>query len=138
MRIAIPKETHPSENRVAMVPSLIPSLINLGCQVVIQNDAGKKASFIDQYYEGVEFCEDAKQLYQNADLILKVQAPSPEEIALFKKNAILIGLLSPHQNESSIRALCQHSITSFAMEFIPRISRAQSMDALSSQATVSG
>lgn len=138
MRVAIPKEITTAEQRVALVPSLVPNLIRLGCTVLLEKEAGLKAHFPDALYQGVIFCNDPVSLYQDADLILKVEPPTKNEIALFKKGAILISFLSPTRHLEEVKALCEKSITSFAVEYIPRISRAQSMDALSSQATVAG
>lgn len=138
MQVAIPKEITQAENRVALVPHLVPELTRLGCTVLMENNAGLAADYPDACYQGVTFCENAQRLYSQADIILKIDPPSPEEIALMKANAIVIGLLSPQRFPNSVKAMAKHSITSFALELIPRISRAQPMDALSSQATVAG
>lgn len=138
MRVAIPKEITIAEHRVALVPSLVPALLKLGCTVLFEKGAGLQAHYPDPLYENVEFYDNPTSLYENADIILKVEPPTKTEIALFKKGAILIGFLSPIQHLEEIPLLCEKEITSFAMEYIPRISRAQSMDALSSQATVAG
>jgi NAD(P) transhydrogenase subunit alpha len=138
MRIGIPKEITDNEHRVAMVPSLVSNLTNLGATVLLEKDAGKHAGYPDALYDQVEFCSSAETVYQNADIVLKVEAPTTQEIAHFKKQAILIGLLSPGQNQDLIKALNEKQITSFALERLPRISRAQSMDVLSSQATIAG
>lgn len=138
MRIAIPKEISQNERRVALVPNLVPELVKLGCTVLLEKEAGLGAHYPDALYEGVEFYNDAKSLYQNADIILKVECPTPEEVALFKEGTIVIGFLAPTRNQAAIKAMQQAHIASFAVEYIPRISRAQAMDALSSQATVAG
>lgn len=138
MRIGIPKEITDKEHRVAIVPSIVSTLTNLGATILLEKDAGKHAGYPDAQYGQVEFCSSAETVYQNADIVLKVDAPTIEEIAHFKKNAILIGLLSPNQNQDIIQALNEKHITSFALEKLPRISRAQSMDVLSSQATIAG
>lgn len=138
MQIAIPKETMFVEQRVALVPQLVQELTALDCSVLFERGAGLGANYPDNQYVNVQFYDDAKALYKNADIILKVHPPSEEEISLIKKNAIVIGLLAPTRYPDRVRAFCQNNITSFAMELIPRIARAQSMDALSSQAAVSG
>ena len=138
MRIAIPKEITPNENRVAMVPSLIPALRQLGCEITIERDAGLAANFPDALYPDVTFCADAQTLYRDADVVLKIDAPTAQEIAWMKPNAVVIGLLSPYLHPERIAAMRDRSLTSFALEYIPRISRAQAMDVLSSQATVAG
>lgn len=138
MRVAIPKERTTTEHRVALVPALVPTLLKLGFTVSLEKDAGLGAHYPDSLYEGVEIQEDPQKLYGNADVILKVEPPTKEEIALYPPKSILISFLAPSQHPEMVKALCEKSITSFAMEYIPRISRAQSMDALSSQATVAG
>ncbi|MGD9592738.1 MAG: NAD(P)(+) transhydrogenase (Re/Si-specific) subunit alpha, partial [Candidatus Berkiella sp.] len=138
MRVAIPKEITQDEHRVALVPQLIPHLTKLGCTILFEQNAGLNASFPDSQYEGVEFYKDAALMYKEADIILKVEAPTLNEIEHCRENCVLIGLLSPYRYPDRVKALKERNITSFAMELIPRISRAQSMDALSSQATIAG
>lgn len=138
MRVAIPKEITPAEHRVALVPQLVHELTQLGCTVLLEKNAGSAAYYPDQNYQNVTICNDPTNLYQNADIVFKVQAPFAKEISLCKRNAIVIGLLSPTRYPDRVLAMQNHPLTSFAMEFIPRISRAQTMDALSSQATVAG
>lgn len=138
MQIAIPKETLPGEHRVALVPHLVQSLAQLGATILMEQGAACSANYLDEQYQSVRFYPDKASLYQDADIILKVGIPSLEEITCFKKNAILIGLLNPTQHLEQVAALRTCAITSFALELLPRISRAQAMDALSSQATVAG
>jgi NAD(P) transhydrogenase subunit alpha len=138
VRIAIPKEITESELRVAMVPTLVKELQQLGSTVIIEKGAGLGADYLDNDYAGVEFANDSAMLYQTADVILKVQPPTTHEIAQFKSGALLVGFLLAHRHPERITALRDAKITSFAVEHIPRISRAQSMDALSSQATIAG
>jgi len=138
MQVAIPKEITTSEQRVALVPHLTNELIQLGCTISLEKNAGLAAGYPDKTYKDVTFCNDAASLYPTADIIFKVEPPLEKEISLCKKNAIVIGLLSPSRNPERIIAMRDHPITSFAMELIPRISRAQTMDALSSQAAVAG
>lgn len=136
--IAVPKETKLGELRVAMTPTLVGRLIKLGATVKIQHDAGAGIHAADALYKETTIASDANALYAHSDIILKVQPPTPEEVAQMKENSILISFLYPHLNHSTMKKLLDKKITSFAMELIPRISRAQDMDALSSQATISG
>ncbi len=138
MRVAIPKEITQGENRVALVPAQVAALVKIGCTVLFERGAGLGAFYTDEQYQGVEFYDDAAKLYQEADIVLKVEPPFPEETAHLKENSIVIGMLSPHRFPERVKAMRDRNITSFAMELIPRISRAQTMDALSSQATVAG
>ncbi len=138
MRVAIPKEITDAEKRVAMVPQLVGALNKLGCTVLVERGAGIRAAYPDALYQGVEFIDDASTLYREADIVLKVEAPFEKEIAHLKEGSIVIGMLSPFAHLQRIKALRDKKISSFAMELIPRISRAQSMDALSSQATIAG
>lgn len=138
MRIAVPKEISQGEARVALTPATAAEFIQLGCHVTLENKAGILANFADSEFSNIQFESDAKNLYQNADLILKVEPPSPDEIRYFKKGSVLVSFLYPQRNPRSVEALIEQKITSFALERLPRISRAQNMDALSSQATVSG
>src|SRR3990170_5347065 len=136
--IAIPKETIPGEARVAITPALVAKLIKLGASVKIQHDAGTGIHAQDTLYKNTEISPDLNSLYTNSNIILKVQPPTDEEVGQMQENSILISFLYPHLNPKTIKKLLEKKITSFAMELIPRISRAQNMDALSSQATVSG
>lgn len=138
MHIVIPRETTTHEHRVALVPQHVSELDRLGAKILIEKGAGIAAGFPDNFYENAEVCADPAQLYAEADIILKVQMPTLAEIALFPPQAVVIGLLSPSRNLPNVQALSAKGITSFAMELIPRISRAQGMDALSSQASIAG
>lgn len=134
--IAIPKETTLGEKRVAIEPSVATKLVKLGAQVLIETGAGDQAHYPDSTFKEATFSPTT--IYPQADITLKVQMPSLEEIALLKPNSVLIGMLNPYQKPAEVKALAQRGITSFAMELIPRISRAQAMDVLSSQASVAG
>src|SRR5690349_4791450 len=116
MRVAIPKEITDSEKRVALVPALVADLTRLGATVLFESGAGVGACYPDESYEGVEFYSDPSKLYQEADIVLKVEAPFEKEIEQMKENTIVIGMLSPHRFPDRINALCQRHITSFAME----------------------
>jgi NAD(P) transhydrogenase subunit alpha len=136
--VAIPKEQTPDERRVALVPEIAGRLAKLGLTVVIEKDVGKRAHFLDTAYQEVQVVESANELYQKADVILKVQPPTESEIDQMKEGTVVIGFMSPHRYPERVAKLRDRNITSLAMELVPRISRAQSMDALSSQAAVAG
>jgi H+-translocating NAD(P) transhydrogenase subunit alpha len=141
MRIGVPKETVEGERRVALVPEVVRKLGDgeHGLEVVVQRGAGAGALIPDAQYEeaGARMVEDAAGCY-DADVVVKVAAPTAEEIGRLRSDGVLIGFLQPLTAGESIRAIAQTGVTSFAMEAIPRISRAQSMDALSSQANIGG
>jgi len=138
IRIAVPQEIAPGERRVALIPSVVERFVQLGAEVMVQNNAGAGAYYPDAAYEQARLVADARSLYGEADLVLKVQPPSEEEIGWMKEGAVLAGTLLPHRYPERVAALRDRRITSFAMELIPRISRAQSMDVLSSQAAAAG
>ena len=132
------REIAPNETRVALVPEVAGKLNALGARVVMEGGAGAAAQFPDAAYSKVELAESAQSLLGSVDVLLKVQAPSVEETSALRKGATVIAFLQPHQRIAEVRALRDRGITSFAMELVPRISRAQSMDALSSQAAIAG
>lgn len=138
MIAGIPKETAAGEKRVAITPDAISKLKDF--TVLIEHSAGDAASIPDSTYseKGATISPDSTSLYSQADLIFKVQPPTPSETGQFKEGATLISFLYPVANLETVRKLVERNATAFAMELIPRISRAQSMDALSSQANVSG
>lgn len=136
--VAVPKESMQGERRVAMEASVIAKLQKLGAQVLIETGAGSAAHIPDAAFSGATVLPSAAELYQRADIVLKVQPPTVEEIALLKEGSVVIATLQPYKYPERVAALRAKNITSFAMELIPRISRAQSMDVLSSQAAVAG
>lgn len=136
--IAIPKEIKPGELRVAMIPTLVNRLTKLGVKIKMQHDAGVGIHAQDTAYKDVEIVPTASALYKLGNIILKVQPPTVDEVAHMQEKAILITFLYPHLNPKVVKKLLEKNITSFAMELVPRISRAQDMDALSSQATIAG
>jgi len=140
VKIGIPVETRAGETRVAMVPGMVPAFMRLGHEVIIQKSAGVPSFNADEAYEkaGAGLVDDARQLYAAADVIFKVQPPTLSEVAQMKAGAIYMGYLAPLANQAVLEAMNAKEITSFATEFIPRISRAQSMDTLSSMATLAG
>ncbi|MBV8219993.1 MAG: Re/Si-specific NAD(P)(+) transhydrogenase subunit alpha [Solirubrobacterales bacterium] len=141
MQIGVPKETAEGERRVALVPEVVGKLGggDNGVEVVVERGAGAGALIPDSQYEEADarMVEDPAAVYE-ADVVVKVAAPNPDEISRLRSETVLIGFLQPLTAGESIRAIAQTGATSFAMEAIPRISRAQSMDALSSQANIGG
>jgi len=133
----VPKERAAGERRVALVPELAGRLAANGFEILVERGAGEAASFPDAAYEaaGARVVDDA---YGEADAVAKVQKPSDEEVARLREGQVLIGFLQPLTDPEGIARLAGRGVTAFAMESIPRTTRAQSMDALSSQATVSG
>lgn len=138
LRIAVLKETQPHERRVAMVPSVAGELTKLGTEVCMQAGAGLAADLPDNVFKNVRIVSDIGDLLPEADIVLSVQAPSLTSISLMKQGAILVCFVYAQQAPDLIASLRDRKITCFAMERIPRISRAQAMDALSSQAALSG
>jgi NAD(P) transhydrogenase subunit alpha len=137
MKISVPKETAAGERRVALVPEVVQRLTKDGLEVVVEPGAGSAAGQTDAAYEQAgATLADGQGL--TGDVVAKVAPPSAEEIVRLGKDSVLIGHLQPLTNADGVRALAAAGVTSFAMEAIPRITRAQSMDALSSQATVAG
>jgi NAD(P) transhydrogenase subunit alpha len=135
--IGVLKETVANETRVAVVPEIATKLKALGARVLLERGAGVTAHFPDAAYGDVEL-SDSASILASADVLLKVQPPSVAEVNALKENALVLGFMQAYARPDLVRALKDHRITSFAMELVPRISRAQSMDALSSQASVSG
>ena len=138
IKVAVPKETAEGERRVAIESSVIAKLVKLGAEVLVETGAGSAAHIPDSAFSGATIVLTANDLYQQADIVLKVQPPSDAEIAQLKEGSVLIGMLQPYQNPERIAALKAKNITAYAMELIPRISRAQAMDVLSSQAAIAG
>ena len=140
MIIAIPKERRAGETRVAAVPETVKKLKGLGLDVVVETGAGQDARFADADYTaaGASIAPDPALTLRTADIVLKVRAPSEDEIRLLKKGAVLVALLSPATEKAVIGKLAEAGVIAFAMEFLPRISRAQAMDVLSSQANLAG
>jgi len=139
-RVAVLRERRPGELRVAATPDSVRKLIALGLTVAIETGAGAGASYPDDDYRaaGAEIVGDASGAVAGADLLLAVRAPDAADIAALKAGAIVVGLLDPYTDEALRRSLAGANVTAFAMEFVPRITRAQAMDALSSQANLAG
>ena len=136
MKVGVPKETAAQERRVALVPESVPKLTALGLDVAVERGAGHEAAFTDDAYAdaGAELVETAL----DADLVVKVAPPSASEAAALRSGAVLVGFLAPLTDPEGLERLRSQDVVAFAMESIPRITRAQPLDALSSQATVSG
>lgn len=146
MKIAVPKEIMPGERRVALIPSGIDRLAKLGVDVLVETGAGQAAGFSDREYEqaGARLVTDTVALFDQADVILKVRKPvynarlDQHELDLMKTGTVLIAQLDPLREPDIIRTLAERRITSFSLDMIPRTTRAQEMDVLSSQATIAG
>ncbi|HXL70920.1 MAG TPA: Re/Si-specific NAD(P)(+) transhydrogenase subunit alpha [Rhizomicrobium sp.] len=140
MKLAVPKETTDGETRVAATPESVKKFKALGVDVVVEAGAGAAAHISDADYAamGASIAPDARTALADADVVLKVRGPSPAESGLIKKGAVVAALLAPHSEKAAIAALAGQGAVGFAMEFLPRISRAQSMDVLSSQANLAG
>ena len=140
MHIGIPVEIRGGETRVAATPETVKKYTDKGFHVVlVQSGAGAGASIADEAYSaaGATIVKSAAELYSQSQIVLKVRGPDANELTMMRKDAVLLGLLVPHQADG-IAALATHGLTAFAMEKLPRISRAQSMDVLSSQANIAG
>lgn len=140
MRIAVLSETDPAEPRVAAVPETVKKFIGLGADVTVQSGAGLKAGVLDVEYEaaGASIVGSAADAVSSADLVLKVRRPSPEEIGLLKRGASVVAIMDPYGHEAELGAMAEAGLDTFAMELMPRITRAQVMDVLSSQANLAG
>ena len=140
MTVAVPKETHPQETRVAISPETAKKFRALNLEVLVERGAGARAGFADTEYEaaGARLADDGTALLSGANLVLKVRAPAAEELAAMEPGAALVGMLSPYGSREAVDAYAAARIDAFAMELVPRISRAQSMDVLSSQANLAG
>lgn len=140
MRIAVVRERTPGETRVAATPDSVKKLAGLGHQIVIESGAGDQSSVPDQAFRdaGAEIVADAGAAIAGADLLAKVRSPLAEELSALKKGAGVIALLNPYGDKAAVDAYAKQGVVALAMEFVPRITRAQSMDALSSQANLAG
>lgn len=138
IKIVVLKESKTGEKRVAMVPVVVAKLLKLGAAVTLESGAGLTATFPDSAYGDTHFESDSKALVADADIVLAVQPPSVDLVKAMKAKAILISYVYGANNPELVTALVEQQVTAFAMETIPRISRAQSMDALSSQAALAG
>ena len=138
MRIGIPAESLPGERRVAATPKTVPALIKLGYDVIVETGAGTLSSFPDEAFEEAGASIGSKNDVWTSDVVLGVNEPNREELALMQPGSRIIALLSPRQKPELVDALAEAGVTGLAMDMVPRISRAQSMDALSSMANIAG
>lgn len=139
VQVAVPRETRAGEKRVAMTPRVGERLVKLGATLLVESGAGTESGIPDSDYARVAtVVKDPAQVLSQADIVLSLQVPGPAQIRLMREGAILACLVYAHQHPEETRLLCDRNITTFAMELVPRISRAQSLDVLSSQAMVAG
>jgi NAD(P) transhydrogenase subunit alpha len=138
MIVCVPKEMVTGERRVALVPELVPKLTAANLEVVVQSGAGAAAGFLDSDFREKGARLEPDDVLAMADVLLKVQPPTAEEIGRLKPGSTLIGLLQPYTGAEAIQGLAARQVTAFTMEFMPRITRAQPMDALSAMSTVAG
>ena len=137
MKVAVTTETDPGEPRVAATPETVKKLIGLGAEVAVEPGAGVKSGVLDAEYAaaGAKVASDAAS---GADIVLKVRRPSASELAGYRKGAVVIAIMDPYGNEAALKQMADAGVVAFAMELMPRITRAQSMDVLSSQANLAG
>jgi NAD(P) transhydrogenase subunit alpha len=138
IKVAVLKEVRPEERRVAMVPAVVDRLLKLGTELYIQTGAGDASKLPDSAYRNVTFVSDPQRLVSDADVVLAVQPPAAEVVGAMKAGAIVISFIYEHREAALVKLLRDRKITCFAMERVPRITRAQAMDALSSQASLAG
>ncbi|MCH2219556.1 MAG: NAD(P) transhydrogenase subunit alpha [Dechloromonas sp.] len=138
LTIGVPTETVHGERRLCVVPDVVKRYLGLGAQLLIQSGAGQPAHLRDEMFGDVRFAAKSEEVYSTADVVLCVQPPSVELIATMKPGSVLLGMLQPWSDATRAQQLMDKQITSFALELLPRITRSQSMDALSSQAAVAG
>lgn len=140
MQISIPRELYPGETRVPMIPSVAGSLVKLGAEVVVESGIGLSCGYTDDEYvkAGAELASDRKKMLQAADMVLRLRKPEVPEIELLKKGAVHVSYLDPYKEKELVRAFMDRGVSAVSMEMIPRTTRAQKMDALSSQASLAG
>ncbi|MGH6901865.1 MAG: Re/Si-specific NAD(P)(+) transhydrogenase subunit alpha [Geminicoccaceae bacterium] len=146
MKIGVPKERRRGEARVAATPDTVKRLVGRGIDALVEAGAGEAARFLDQSFAdaGARLVDDAQAVYRDADIVLKVRRPLAEgegaldEMALLRSGQVLIGMLDPYQNAEQVAAYAKAGVIAFALELLPRTTRAQSMDVLSSQANLAG
>ena len=146
MIIGVPKESYPGERRVAIVPLVVPALIKVGLEVVVQANAGVEAGYLDEQYveRGATIVPDRESVFKSADIVVQVLSygsndlTGEADIPLFRKGQVLIGFLRPLGSLEVIRQIAKTGVTAFSVELVPRTTRAQSMDALSSMGTICG
>src|SRR5690606_31078836 len=132
LTIGVLKETASEESRVALTPEIASKFKDLGAELVVQSGAGEASHYPDEAYAAARLADNTVEVLEAADVLLKVQSPALPELDSLREGAVVIGFMQAHRRLDAVRKLCERKITSFAVELIPRISRAQSMDALSS------
>ncbi len=137
MKVAVAAEIDAGEPRVAATPETVKKMIGLGAEVAVEPGAGVKSGILDADYSaaGATVTTDA---VNGADIVLKVRRPQASELSRFKRGAIVIAIMDPYGHENALRGLAETGVIAFAMELLPRITRAQTMDVLSSQANLAG
>ena len=138
VKIAVLKETRANEKRVALVPAVADKLVKLGAEISMQSGAGLNVKLADAAYKNVNFVANPQGMVSDADVVLSVQPPSADIVNAMKEGAILMSFVYAHKEQNLVKLMRDKKITCFAMELVPRISRAQAMDALSSQAALAG
>ncbi len=140
MKVAVPRETRDGERRVALTPECVKRLCAKGIEISVESGAGERAGFPDAEYQtaGAVMEKDCARLLAGAQIVCRVQVPDPAEIGLLPEGTVLIGALAPFAHLEELRRLAERHITSFSLELLPRITRAQSMDVLSSMSTIAG
>ncbi len=140
MKIFVPKETSPYEKRVALTPEIIKKFADMNVTTLVEKDAGKEAGIPDNLFEaaGAQIVKDKEASLKEADLLIRVAPPSDDEIKALKAKSIILALMKPHSQAELLKKLAQSQITTVGLELIPRISRAQAMDVLSSQSNLAG
>ncbi|MEM9315816.1 MAG: NAD(P)(+) transhydrogenase (Re/Si-specific) subunit alpha, partial [Pseudomonadota bacterium] len=140
MQLGVPKESHPGENRVPMTPETAKKLVRLGATIHIETGMGAGSGYGDDAYTevGAEIVTDRAALISSSDMLLRLRKPAVEEIAQMKRGCIHVSYLDPFNEHDLVRAFTDAGVTSISMEMIPRSTRSQKMDALSSQANLAG
>ena len=140
MKIAVPSETDKAETRVAATPETVKKFTGLGAEVVVQSRAGARSRFTDEEYAaaGATIVKTAAKAVADADVVLKVRRPDDVELINYKRGAIVVAIMDPYGNDAALKAMADAGLVTFAMELMPRITRAQVMDVLSSQANLAG
>ncbi|OYZ87636.1 MAG: NAD(P) transhydrogenase subunit alpha, partial [Xanthobacter sp. 17-67-6] len=140
MKIAVPVEIDLGEPRVAASPDTVKRLTALGANVVVESGAGVKSGILDADYEaaGATIAQTAVDAVTDADVVLKVRRPTEAELSSYKRGALVFAIMDPYGNEAALKAMADAGVAAFAMELMPRITRAQVMDVLSSQANLAG
>jgi NAD(P) transhydrogenase subunit alpha len=137
MKIAIPAESDPGEPRVAATPDTVKKMVGLAADVVVERNAGRRSGVLDADYQAAGAVVGT-DVVRDADVVLRVRRPTAAELAGYKRGALVLGIMDPFGNEAAVRAMAEAGVVAFAMELMPRITRAQSMDVLSSQANLAG